>query len=136
MRKISLLLVVTLMFVGGATLAKAHDITAVRSRSICHYEERYYVWTPGEQWKVLGRLRPTHAGMRVVLQRSKYGENWRTWKRTSTEDDGRFRFAGIAPDRGSDWWVNLRVVAPAQRGHDRAVGQSMYIDANRYARCV
>lgn len=126
-------LLASLVPIGSAT---AHRISAVTSRSICHYEERYFVWTPDKPWKVVGRVRPEHRGMRVVLQRSKYGHQWRKWKATTTDSDGRYRFSGIAPDRGSDWWVNLRVFVPRQGSHNRVIGKSMYIDTNLYARCV
>lgn len=131
-----LLLAATLLLGLLPSALEAHEISGVRSWSICHYEERYYVWTPNRPWSVSGRVLPTHAGRRVVLQRSKYGRSWDRWKATTTDSEGRFRFTGTAPDRGSSWWVNLRVSVPAQRGHAKAVGRSMYIDTNPYTRCV
>lgn len=83
MRKTSIgFLLGALMFGVVQVEALAHPITKVASRSICRYEERYYVWTPGRPWKVVGRIAPEHAGVKVVLQRSKYGRTWREWRST------------------------------------------------------
>ena len=114
--------------------ASAHSVKRVTARSICHYEERYYVWTPGEQWKVWGRLKPGHGSKKVVLQRTKFGHTWRKWKGTQTRSDGRYRFRGVAPHR-DNWWINLRVVFPSQSGHTRRVSLSMYIDTNPQTGC-
>ncbi len=115
--------------------AWAHKVKRVTASSICHYEERYYVWTPGKAWWVGGRLKPAHKAKRVVLQRTKYGHSWKTWKKTRSRENGRYSFRGIAPGKGSRWWVNLRVVMRRQNGHGRVVSKPMYVDTNRYARC-
>lgn len=56
--------------------ASAHSVKRVTARSICHYEERYFVWSVGERWRVWGRPKPGHADKKVVLQKSKYGRHW------------------------------------------------------------
>lgn len=119
-----------------ATSAQAHLVERISIRSICHYEESYYVWTPGEPWVVRGRLRPSHADKRVVLQRSKSGANWYRFQTTRTNSDGGYAFRGTAPrNKGSRWYVNLRVVMPRQMGHERQSSPSIYVDMNPYARC-
>lgn len=136
MRRASILAMAAVLFVAIPVPVRAHQVERVISRSICNYEERYYIWTPGEPWRVTGRVEPRHRDMRVILQKSKYGHRWTTWKTARTFRDGTFRFRGIAPDRGAGWWVNLRVVAPAHLGYRKVVGLSMYIDTNPYGRCV
>lgn len=111
----------------GARSQSAQD----HGQLLCRYEERYYVWTPGETWRVRGRLKPGHGDKRIVLQ----GRTWRTWKTTRSHHDGRYRFQGVARNRAAGWWVNLRVVMRAQDGHKRAVSKSMYIDMNPATRC-
>ncbi|CAN5768291.1 hypothetical protein BH20ACT23_BH20ACT23_28700 [soil metagenome] len=141
---------------GGLPLARARNLAAraacqenlvfldvdcipstqlISSYENCHYEERYFVWTPGETWWVKGRLKHSHSNKRLTLQRSKRGHNWRTWKRSRSLNDGRYKFRGVAPRRGARWWVNLRVAMPAQGGHGRTVSRSMYIDTNPATRC-
>ena len=137
--KVGSLVMAVLLLVAGlavyAAPASAHKVRKITAGSICRYEERYYVWTPGETWWVKGRLKPGHGDKRIVLQRSKRGRYWRTWKTTRSHTGGRYRFQGIARNRGAGWWVNLRVVMPAQDGHERAVSKSMYIDMNPATRC-
>lgn len=125
-------LVASLLPVGTAS---AHKVRKITAKSICRYEERYFVWTPGKSWWVKGRLKAPHRDKRVVLQRSKYGRNWRTWESTRTKAHGKYVFRGIAPNRGSRWWVNLRVVMPAQDGHKRAISLPLYVDMNPATRC-
>lgn len=114
--------------------AVAHPVSSISIRSICHYEESYFVWSKGDPWKVYGRLKPSHGNRRVVLQKSKYGRNWRKWKVDRTNSRGRYLFRGNAPWKKS-WWVNLRVVMPAQAGHNRKVSSSIYVDTNPYTTC-
>ena len=114
--------------------ASAHSVKRVTARSICHYEERYFVWDAGETWRVWGRLKPGHRNKRVILQKAKHGNNWRKWKTTRTDSDGSYRFTGTAPTQ-NDWWINLRVVLPSQRGHARRVSLPMYIDTTPQTGC-
>jgi len=114
--------------------ASAHPVDRVTARSICHYEERYFVWDAGERWRVWGRLKPGHGNKKVALQKSKYGRNWRKWKGTRTAADGTYRFTGTATRR-NNWWINLRVVFRSQGGHARRVSLSMYIDTNPLTGC-
>jgi hypothetical protein len=114
--------------------ASAHPVDRVTARSICHYEERYFVWDAGERWRVWGRLKPAHGNKKVVLQKSKYGRNWREWKGTRTAADGTYRFTGTATRR-NNWWINLRVVFRSQGDHSRRVSLSMYIDTNPLSGC-
>jgi hypothetical protein len=92
------------------------------------------VWRAGERWRVWGRLKPGHGNKRVVLQKSKYGRNWRKWKSTRTGSDGTYRFTGTATRR-NNWWINLRVVFRSQGGHARRVSLPMYIDTNPLTGC-
>lgn len=132
--KITAWLVATCLSVAMTPVASAHPVKKVTAKSICHYEERYFVWTAGERWRVWGHLKPGHGNKKVVLQRTKFGHNWRKWKVTRTGPDGRYRFTGTAPTRNG-WWVNLRVVFRAQAGHNRRVSTSMYIDTNPQTGC-
>lgn len=114
--------------------AAAHRARHVTARSICPFEENYYVWSPQKPWRVWGRVQPGHHDKRVVLQRSKSGGNWRKWKATRTRSRGRYEFRGTAPDNGSKWYVLLRVVFKAQDGHRRKVSGELYVDENRFIR--
>jgi len=71
----------------------------------------------------------------MPAQRTKFVHNWKRWRTTRTRAFGEYEFRGTAHRQGSDWWVNLRVVFPAQDGHRRVVSKPMYIDQNRFARC-
>ena len=122
------------LLAASAPTASAHQVNRVSARSICRYEERYFVWTAGERWRVWGRVKPGHANKKVVLQRSKYGRNWKRWKATRTNASGRYRFTGTAPNRNG-WWINLRVVFRQQNGHQPRVSLSMYIDTNPSTGC-
>jgi hypothetical protein len=115
--------------------AGAHPIKKVTIKTICHFEENYYVWTANEPWKVWGRVKPIHANKKVVLQRSKYGNKWKTWKVNNTNQEGRYRFKGTAPDKGPGWWVNLRVRYRAQKGHKAKISLSIYVDENPDLSC-
>ncbi len=80
--------------------AGAHPVNWVTARSICHYEENYYVWTPNRPWRVWGKVKPSHRGEKVVLQRSKQGRNWINWKTNRIQRYGRYSFSGTAPKKG------------------------------------
>jgi hypothetical protein len=114
--------------------ATSHKVRKISIRSICHYEENYYVWAPGEPWKVFGRVKPSHDGAKVVLDRTKRGTSWRRWKSTRT-DGRRYVFRGTAPHKGQSWYVNLRVRLVKHDGHDGTVSGSIYVDENRHTRC-
>lgn len=133
MRLAACLLAVSLLAASAPT-ASAHPVKRVSARSICHYEERYFVWTAGEKWRVWGRLKPGHGNARVVLQKSKYGRNWLRWKTAQTNANGRYRFTGTATNKNG-WWINLRVVFRSQKGHNRRVSLPMYIDTNPSTAC-
>lgn len=136
-RTVSLVVVVASLTSHILTLqpAAAHPIREVTARSICNYEENYFVWSPTKPWRVWGRLKPGHYNKRVVLQRAKSGRNWRKWKTTRTGGRGQYDFRGTAPDKGSRWYVLLRVVFKAQDGHRRRTSGELYVDQNRSIRC-
>lgn len=117
-----------------ASSVNAHKVDRVTIRSICHYEERYYVWTAGERWRVFGRVKPRHRGDKVVLQKAKRGRNWKHWKDTRTNRRGRYVFRGIAPRR-SGFYTNLRAAYPRQDGHSRETSHSIYVDTNPLTDC-
>jgi hypothetical protein len=135
LRTATLVLLLLCVVVSIAPGASGHRIRRLRAWSICNYEERYFVWTPQELWKVWGRVKPTHNDRRVVLQRSKRGVNWRKWKASRTNENGYYEFNDTARRRTRGWWVLLRVVMPAQKNHRRVVSKSMYIDQNPSTRC-
>jgi hypothetical protein len=135
LRAVILILLLLGVVVSIAPGASAHRIRRLTAWSICHYEERYFVWTPREPWKVWGRVKPAHNDRRVVLQRSKRGVNWRKWKASRTNENGYYEFNGTARRRARGWWVLLRVVMSAQKNHRRVVSKSMYIDQNPSTRC-
>lgn len=122
-------------FIFPVHAAVAHPVRKLTARSICHYEENYYVWSPHKPWRVWGHVQPGHRDKRVVLQRTKAGGDWRKWKATRTDGQGRYEFRGTAPDKGSRWYVLLRVVFKAQDGHRRKVSGELYVDQNRFIRC-
>ena len=113
----------------------AHPVRRVTARSICHYEENYYVWTPNRPWRVWGKVKPGHSGRRVVLQRSKQGDYWTKWKANRIQRYGRYSFKGTAPKKGSKWYVLLRVLFKRQGKHGRRVSRVLYIDQNPATRC-
>ena len=117
------------------SIALAHKIDRVTIKSICHYEELYYVWTPDEPWKVWGRVKPAHGHKKVVLQKSKRGNKWRKWKVAKTTSDGRYKFKGIAPDKGPSWHVLLRVKFPTQGKHEGKASLRIYVDENPNTQC-
>jgi hypothetical protein len=127
-------LIVASLSLVATSAVTAHKVDRVTIRSICHYEERYYVWTAGERWRVLGRVKPRHRGDKVVLQRSKGGRNWKAWKDTRTNSRGRYLFRGIAPRRNG-FYANLRVAYPRQNGHGRKTSHSIYVDTNPLTNC-
>jgi len=116
---------ITVLLLTSIAPTLAHRVRSVSARSICHYEENYYVWTPGEPWRVWGKVNPAHRDKRVVLQRTRFGHNWKRWRTTRTRAFGKYGFRGTAHRQGSDWWVNLRVVFPAQDGHRRVVSKPL-----------
>lgn len=122
MRRSWMLLLAALLTLGSSAIA--HPVDRATIKSICHYEENYYVWTAGETWRVWGHVSPAHANKTVVLQKSKRGVRWDFWKKTTTNEVGRYRFRGTTPSRDG-WWMNLRVVFRAQDGHSRAVSHSI-----------
>jgi len=115
--------------------AGAHPVARVTARSICHYEENYYVWTPNRPWRVWGKVKPGHRGQRVVLQRSKKGTSWTKWKANRIQPYGRYSFKGTVPKKGSKWHVLLRVLFRRQGQHGRRVSRVLYIDQNPATRC-
>jgi hypothetical protein len=120
------------LFVPGV---EAHPVRRVTARSICHYEENYYVWRPNRPWRVWGKVKPGHRGQRVVLQRSKRGTSWTKWKANQIQRYGRYSFKGTAPKKGAKWHVLLRVVFKRQDQHERKVSRVLYIDENPATRC-
>jgi hypothetical protein len=85
--------------------------------SICHCGENYSVWTPDRPLSVWGKVKPGHSGEQVVLQRSKQGTNWTTWKTNLIRRYGRYSFKGTAPEKGAKWHVLLRVEFNRQGQH-------------------
>lgn len=131
----SLILAAVTLLSSFAPLAGAHPVRRVTARSICPFEENYYVWTPNRPWRVWGKVKPGHRGEKVVLQRSKQGTNWTTWKANRIQRYGRYSFKGIAPKKGAKWHVLLRVVFKRQGQHRRKVSSILYIDENPATRC-
>ena len=130
----SLILAVTLLS-SFVPQAGAHPVTRVTARSICHYEENYYVWTPNHPWRVWGKVKPGHRGERVALQRSKQGRIWTTWKVNRIQRYGRYSFKGTAPKKGAKWHVLLRVVFKRQSQHRPKASRVLYIDENPATGC-
>lgn len=125
----------TAMVVPVLSLAHAHPVDSVSIRSICHYEENYYVWSAGEPWRVWGRLGSTHFDKRVVLERSKRGSEWDAWQRTRTDSEGRYEFSGRARRQDEGWHILLRARVPSQGGHSGATSSVIYIDQNPATAC-
>lgn len=119
---------------GPVAQVESHEVDRVFARSICRYEERYYVWSPREPWRVWGRVEPSHRNLQVVLQKGQH-PNYRKWKVTRTDSSGRYEFQGTAPTYRENWSINLRVFFRGGSQHGRVVSENMYIDMNPYARC-
>ena len=115
--------------------AGAHPVRRVSARSICHYEENYYVWTPNQPWRVWGKVKPGHRGQKIVLQWSKQGRVWTKWKANRIQRYGRYSFSGTAPKKGAKWYVLLRVVFKPQGQHKQKTSRVLYIDENPATRC-
>jgi len=58
-KSIALAVMSALLAAGLSAPASAHKVRKVTARSICHYEERYFVWSPGETSKDCSRRGPS-----------------------------------------------------------------------------
>ena len=68
----SLILAVTLLS-SFVPQAGAHPVKRITARSIYHFEENYYVWTPNRPWRVWGKVSRSTVARRLSFREASKG---------------------------------------------------------------